>query len=197
MTRLENILDRGITWRGVLGLLLVVGLAAGCGGNSNVETDPEADPNEQFDEIDVTDIDEQPDFGGGDTFGDGDVANEDLVDRREPLPTVRDVFFAYDSDAIDTEGRAALEANARILRDRDDVTVIIEGHCDERGTAQYNMALGWRRAEAVKDYLLSLQVPGDRMRTTSFGKEKPFVTGTGEDVWSQNRRAHFNLSYGE
>lgn len=197
MTRRVNILGHGISWHGLLGLLLVVGLAAGCGGNSNVETDPDAEGNEQFDEIAVTDVDEQPDFGGNDTFGDGGVTNEDLVPERDPLPTVRDVFFAYDSDAIDAEGRAALESNARILRDRDDVTVIIEGHCDERGTAQYNMALGWRRAEAVKDYLLSLQVPGDRIRTTSFGKEKPFVVGTGEEVWSQNRRAHFNLSYGE
>ena len=186
-------------WRSLLGLLLVVGLGAGCGGNNpDVETDPESTlADEEFQEIDVTDVDEQPDFGTGESLGDAGVTTEDLEPERTPMPTVRDVFFAYDSESLDAEARATLEANARILRDRDDITVLIEGHCDERGTAQYNMALGWRRAEAVRNYLVRLQVPEDRLRTTSFGKEKPFVTGTGEEAWSQNRRAHFNLSYFE
>lgn len=191
-------MKRRTNWMPWLGMVLVMGLVAGCGDKQEeVETDPSAGTgDEQFEEIDVTPVDEQPEFGG-DPIGDDAAGGQDLAEPREPLPTVRDVFFGYDSDVIDAEGRAALEENARILRERDDVEILIEGHCDERGTAQYNMALGWRRAEAVRDYLVNLRVPSGRVRTVSFGKERPFVVGATEEAYSQNRRAHFNLSNGE
>lgn len=183
--------------RRTLGILALVGLANGCVcGDPAVETDPAMDPSgdEAFDELAVTDVDEQSPFGG-DTIDPNDVDDRDVEAQPLPLPTVRDVFFGYDSDVIDAEGRAALEANARILRERDDLVVLIEGHCDERGTAQYNMALGWRRAESVRDYLVRLNVPSSRIRTVSFGKERPFVVGSSEESFAQNRRAHFDLSY--
>lgn len=185
------------TMRLFFGLLLIVGFVTGCGGKPEAETDPDQESTGMIDdEIDITPVDEQPEFGG-DAIDDGSVGGTDLDQPAIPLPTVRDVFFGYDSDVIDAEGRAVLEENARILREREDVTVLVEGHCDERGTAQYNMALGWRRAEAVREYLVNLRVPADRVRTVSFGKEKPFVRGTTEEAHSQNRRAHFNLSHGD
>jgi len=185
------------TLRWFFGLLLMVGLATGCGDKPEAETDPDSGPTQMMDdEIDITPVDEQPDFDGN-AIDDGTVGGTDLEQPAVPLPTVRDVFFGYDSDVIDAEGRAVLEENARLLREREDVTILVEGHCDERGTAQYNMALGWRRAEAVREYLVNLRVPAARVRTVSFGKEKPFVRGTTEEAYAQNRRAHFNLSHGD
>jgi peptidoglycan-associated lipoprotein len=83
-----------------------------------------------------------------------------------------------------------LSRNARILREID-VTVLIEGHTDERGTVEYNLALGERRAIAVKDYLVSLGVPARRLQVTSYGESRPFAMGSNENAWAQNRRAHF------
>ena len=83
-----------------------------------------------------------------------------------------------------------LTRNARILREAD-VVVVIEGHCDERGTVEYNLALGEKRAKAVKDYLVSLGVPAANLEVTSYGESKPFATGTDDYAWAQNRRAHF------
>lgn len=190
----------GRWFRGLFALALVFSLGQGClgCGDPPIDTDPEGSMSDldPMDEIDLTQVDEQPDFSG-DPIDDSTGAGDDLESPAIPLPTVRDVFFGYDSDVIDAEGRAALAENARILRERDDVVVLIEGHCDERGTAQYNMALGWRRAEAVRDYLVNLNVPTSRVRTVSFGKERPFVVGTNEDSYAQNRRAHFNLSHVE
>ena len=71
--------------------------------------------------------------------------------------------------------------------------ILVEGHCDERGTAQYNMALGWKRANEVMRYLVSLGIEADRIETVSYGKERPFVAGQGEDIWAQNRRSHFKI----
>jgi len=84
-----------------------------------------------------------------------------------------------------------LDANAKLLRDNAGAGITIEGHCDERGTAEYNLALGEKRALAAKTYLVSLGVPADRVRTVSYGKEFPFDPGHDEGAWSKNRRAHF------
>ena len=88
-------------------------------------------------------------------------------------------------------GQQALNADADILKKYPGWTITIEGHCDERGTAEYNLALGERRALAAKTYLVSLGIPADRLRTVSYGKEFPFDPGHSEDAWSKNRRAHF------
>ncbi|MCC6131276.1 MAG: peptidoglycan-associated lipoprotein Pal [Acidobacteria bacterium] len=104
---------------------------------------------------------------------------------------VKDVFFDFDDDAIRADMRDVLEGNAAWLKKYPTVKIRVEGHCDERGTAQYNMALGERRAAQVKNYLVRLGLEEGRIETVSFGKEKPFATGSNEEAWSQNRRGHF------
>jgi len=102
-----------------------------------------------------------------------------------------DVYFDLDNAAIKDEGKAALSANATWLKRWPSTRINIEGHCDERGTAEYNLALGERRANAVKAHLVELGVPGDRIVIVSKGKEAPFCTEKGEACWQQNRRGHF------
>jgi peptidoglycan-associated lipoprotein len=104
------------------------------------------------------------------------------------------VFFAYDSDELDDTARQALAQNAGVLRQYGTWVLTIEGHCDERGTAEYNLALGDRRALAAKSYLQSLGIPAERLRTVSYGKEFPFDPGHDEAAWSKNRRAHFMVT---
>jgi peptidoglycan-associated lipoprotein len=98
------------------------------------------------------------------------------------------VFFAYDHSDITPEGRATLEKQAAWMKTNANVTVTIEGHCDERGTREYNLALGERRANAVKNVLVALGIPAQRISTISYGKERPAVVGSTEAAWAQNRR---------
>jgi peptidoglycan-associated lipoprotein len=116
------------------------------------------------------------------------TADLESINKNSPF---QPVFFALDSSDIDGAGQQALNADAEILKKYPSWTITIEGHCDERGTAEYNLALGERRAVAAKTYLVSLGVPADRLRTVSYGKEFPFDPGHNEDAWSKNRRAHF------
>jgi peptidoglycan-associated lipoprotein len=111
--------------------------------------------------------------------GSGQLA-QDVADR---------VFFGYDSSEITAEGRATLERQAEWLKSRPNLSVTVEGHCDERGTREYNLALGERRANAAKNYLVSLGVPAAQLNTISYGKERPAVEGSDEAGWAQNRRA--------
>ncbi len=104
----------------------------------------------------------------------------------------KDVYFAFDSYAISDAARQDIEYNAEMLRSNPDVKVQIEGHCDERGTAEYNLALGNTRARAVRDALLSAGVSGDRLSTMSYGEELPINQGHDESAWALNRRAHFS-----
>jgi peptidoglycan-associated lipoprotein len=115
---------------------------------------------------------------------------EDLNDNSPLKPA----FFQYDSDTLDEAARGALTANASVLRANPGWVITIEGHCDERGTPEYNLALGERRAAAARDYLVSIGVAADRLQTVSYGKEFPFATGSDESAWSLNRRAHFLLT---
>ena len=100
-------------------------------------------------------------------------------------------FFEYDSIDLSATGRDILQQNAIWMRRWPSTTVLVEGHADERGTAEYNLSLGNRRADQVKTYLSSLGVDASRLRVVSKGKEQPFCTATGEDCWRQNRRAQF------
>ncbi len=118
------------------------------------------------------------------------LANADLENINKNSP-FQPVFFALDSSEVDQAGQQALNQDAEILKKYPNWTITIEGHCDERGTAEYNLALGERRALAAKTYLVSLGVPADRLRTVSYGKEFPFDPGHDENAWSKNRRAHF------
>jgi peptidoglycan-associated lipoprotein len=99
------------------------------------------------------------------------------------------VFFAFDRSDISPEARQTLSRQADWLRRYPNVTVTIEGHCDERGTREYNLALGERRAQAVKNVLVALGIPAGRISTISYGKERPAVVGSTEDAYAQNRRA--------
>jgi peptidoglycan-associated lipoprotein len=104
---------------------------------------------------------------------------------------LKPAFFEYDKADIRSDARDVLAANATWLKKYPSVRFTIEGHADERGTAQYNLALGDRRANAAKDYVVSLGVDASRIKTVSYGKERPFSTGHDEDSWQKNRRAHF------
>jgi len=104
---------------------------------------------------------------------------------------IKPVFYAFDKFDLSAEARETLNANGRILKGKADVRIIIEGHCDERGTSQYNMALGEKRAKTARDYLADLGVTPSRMEIVSYGKERPFAMGHDESAWAQNRRAHF------
>ncbi|OLC97036.1 MAG: peptidoglycan-associated lipoprotein Pal [Acidobacteria bacterium] len=107
------------------------------------------------------------------------------------LKEVRDAYFDYDKADIRPDAREALSKTADFLKGHPQFKVTIEGHCDERGSTEYNLGLGDRRASATKQYLVSLGVPADRLTTVSFGKEKPFCTEHNEACWQQNRRGHF------
>jgi peptidoglycan-associated lipoprotein len=102
-----------------------------------------------------------------------------------------DVFFAYDSSDLTDEARASLAKNSEWLKRWAATRISVEGHCDARGTAEYNLGLGERRAAAVKAYLTSLGVGGDRVATVSKGEEQPFCSETAESCFAQNRRGHF------
>ena len=121
------------------------------------------------------------------------IANRSLDDLNRDSP-FRVVYFPLDSSDLDDQGRMIASANAAILKKYPTWVLTIEGHCDERGTGEYNLALGERRAVAVKTYLVSLGIPQDRLRTVSYGKEFPFDPGHDESAWSNNRRAHFVIT---
>lgn len=104
---------------------------------------------------------------------------------------VHDAFFDYDKAEIRTDARDMLSQTAEYLKANSSIRVTIEGHCDERGSTEYNLGLGDRRAAAVREYLVSLGISADRMNTVSFGKEKPFCMEHNETCWQQNRRGHF------
>jgi peptidoglycan-associated lipoprotein len=103
----------------------------------------------------------------------------------------RDIPFAFDSDQLDTAAMDAVRANASVLQSQADRRVEIEGHCDERGTSEYNLALGARRARAVKDAMAGMGISPDRMSTVSYGEELPLCKESTESCWTTNRRAHF------
>ena len=109
-----------------------------------------------------------------------------------PSP-VKDVFFDYDNAGIRDDQKAALNDNVGWLKGNTGAKILVEGHCDERGTAEYNLGLGERRAKAVKDYLIAAGIAADRVSTISYGKERPFVLGHDESAWKWNRRGHFTI----
>jgi peptidoglycan-associated lipoprotein len=115
----------------------------------------------------------------------------DDLNRDSPL---RPLLFPLDSSDVSPEGQQVLQANAAVLKKYPTMQITIEGHCDERGTAEYNLALGERRALAAKNYLVSLGIPADKVKTVSYGKEFPFDPGHDEKAWSNNRRAHFVIT---
>lgn len=121
-----------------------------------------------------------------------DIMELNQVARERGL--LGDVFFDFDQADLRETARQRLADNAAFLRDNPDLLVSIEGHCDERGTNEYNLALGNRRSGSAADYIASLNVDGSRMRTISYGEERPFCTQSSEACWQDNRRAHFVIT---
>jgi peptidoglycan-associated lipoprotein len=105
-----------------------------------------------------------------------------------------DAYFDYDQSDLREDARTALASDAEWLKKYPTVQILIEGYCDERGTGNYNLALGDRRANAAKEYLVSLGIDGSRIKTVSYGEERPFCTESNEGCWQQNRRAHLVIT---
>ena len=181
----------------VIGIMVALALVAGCGkktppvarpmpapGTTGGGTNPAARPPAPPEPVPETaPIPPEPGITNDPLAGDLDAIN-----KNSPF---QPVFFPLDSFEVDGGGQQALNTNAGILKKYPSWVITIEGHCDERGTAEYNLALGEKRALAAKTYLVSLGVPADRLRTVSYGKEFPFDPGHDEGAWSKNRRAHF------
>jgi peptidoglycan-associated lipoprotein len=121
------------------------------------------------------------------------IAGKSLDDLNRDSPH-KPLFFALDSSDVDAEGQRVLQENAAIMKKYPAWQITIEGHCDERGTAEYNLALGERRALSAKNYLVSLGIPADKVKTVSYGKEFPFDPGHDDNAWQKNRRAHFVIT---
>jgi len=123
----------------------------------------------------------------------GDITSKSIDDLNRDSP-LRPLFFELDSSEVSGPGQQVLQTNASVLKKYPGMQVTVEGHCDERGTAEYNLALGERRALAAKNYLVSLGIPADRIKTVSYGKEFPFDPGHDDSAWKNNRRAHFVIT---
>jgi peptidoglycan-associated lipoprotein len=104
---------------------------------------------------------------------------------------VKDIYFDYDKDNVRASEQGSLQGDAQFLQQHANIHITVEGHCDERGSTEYNLALGTSRANAVKNALVQAGVSGDRIKTITMGKEKPFCTESNESCWQQNRRGHF------
>ena len=138
--------------------------------------------------------------GSGSTSSDSSVSDGTITEttgsgivsgsQEDLIVNVGDrVFFGYDSADLDSDALELLQDQVAWLKQNSDVSVTIEGHCDERGTREYNLALGEKRAQAVKNYLIGLGVNPDRVSTISYGKERPAVVGSNDGAWAQNRRS--------
>jgi peptidoglycan-associated lipoprotein len=113
--------------------------------------------------------------------------------RAELEAQLGDIHFDYDKYNIRPDARAVLKRNFDVIRKATNVSVLIEGHCDERGTVEYNLALGQRRANAARDYLVGLGMTSGQLSTISYGKERPLDPGHDEEAWAKNRRCHFSI----
>jgi len=121
----------------------------------------------------------------------GDIA--DVNRRAQDRGWIRDAYFAFDASTLSPEAQDNLAISAAWIKGHPEFNLVVEGHCDERGTEQYNLALGDRRANAARDYLVTLGVESGRVKTVSYGEERPFETGQNESSWAKNRRAHLVL----
>ncbi len=121
------------------------------------------------------------------------VPSNTMTAEQEFAANVQDIFFDYDTDAIRSDAQATLSKDASYLVSHSDVKIVIGGYCDERGSDEYNLALGQRRADAAKNALVTAGVAATRIRVISYGKEKPFCTESNETCWQQNRRAGFSM----
>lgn len=143
----------------------------------------------------VSDVTQTTPGSGSSTGGSDSSGNPDgNADGSQADRNIQDVFFSYDDHSLSAEARSRLSGNASYLREMSGLRVMIEGHCDERGTVEYNLALGQRRADSARSYLVDLGIESSRLSTISYGEERPFEEGSNESAWSQNRRAHFRVT---
>lgn len=177
----------------VLAILSLSGLmvVAGCKKKQPETTD--TDMTTETSETPAEEVTPPPEV---DTMSDLERAlmSEDLQQLNQLLAEqglVGDVYFNYDEYDLQPEARERLSRNAEFMKEHPELVFTLEGHCDERGTNEYNLALGDRRANAAKNYLLSLGVGASAMQTLSYGEERPVCTDEAESCWSRNRRAHF------
>jgi peptidoglycan-associated lipoprotein len=171
--------DRHMIRKRMLWIAVVMALAvsAGCGGKKAADTsapaaEPSVPPTETVQDIPA-------------------ATPEPVPSNQLDFSAISDVYFDFDSYSLTSEAKGTLEANARELKRATAGSLTIEGHCDERGTKAYNLALGEKRANAAKDFLVALGVNASRISTVSYGKERPFDEGHDESAWAKNRRAHF------
>ena len=190
--------------RGFLAGLVVLGLVMVPACKPKPAPQPKVVPEETQPEITIpppptvpTTTVDKPDFVTETTATEPSVTTSSLPTNVEDLNRmaqergyVQDAFFGYDESALSPEAQGALTVTANWLKQNSVYNILIEGHCDERGTEQYNLALGDRRANIVKQYLATLGVDAARMRTVSYGEERPFDPGHDEASWAKNRRAH-------
>lgn len=181
--------------------LVILSLAAAFGCRSRAQTaEPVPDPVPVVvepppppPEVEVTppeDFVQEPEPVAEDLSG----SSAELTERALNLGWIRDAFFEFDSFALSADAQDALAVTAAWMRTHPDVALMIEGHADERGTQQYNLALAERRANIARDYLITLGVDPVRITTISYGEERPFAFGSNEQAWAQNRRAHMVLT---
>jgi peptidoglycan-associated lipoprotein len=121
------------------------------------------------------------------------INSSSLIDLNQNSP-LKPAYFELDSSELSADAQRALNDDATVLKQNSNWIITIEGHCDERGTAEYNLALGERRAVAARAYLVSLGISADRLRTVSYGKEFPFDPGHDDAAYAKNRRAHFVIT---
>ncbi len=163
----------------VLPLLVALTLSS-CGNKNKKADETPVDMTTATDTIPALDIQE-----GGAASTEGEIRGGEFQNQA----TIKTVNFDYDRYELSEESRATLQANAALLKARKDWTVLVEGHCDDRGTVEYNLALGQKRAKAVRDYYVRLGVPESAMGTISYGEEKPLCAEQTDACWLQNRRA--------
>ncbi len=185
----------------LLGLLVIASvLMVACPKKPPVVTTPKVDTTPTVEvppKVDTTPVVKPPeDFVKTDTS----VKTEELPNNLEELNRLaqekgylQDAFFGYDESTLTADAQSALTASASWLKSHPQYNLLIEGHCDERGTEQYNLALGDRRANTAKEYLATLGVDASRIRTVSYGEERPFDPGHDESAWAKNRRDHLVL----
>ncbi|MCU0242269.1 MAG: peptidoglycan-associated lipoprotein Pal [Vicinamibacteria bacterium] len=173
--------------------VMAVALLTGCGGKKRVDAPPppppvapEAPPPAPAPERSTRDV-----SGQENEYARLKMMSSDEIDR---LGILNDVHYDFDKADIRESDRAVLNKNAEALRKFDFIKVTVEGHCDDRGTVDYNLVLGERRARAAADYLISLGISADRIKVVSYGKEAPQCNEATEECWARNRRAHLAVT---
>jgi peptidoglycan-associated lipoprotein len=192
-------MDRYFSKFAIALLLCLVFVAVGC-STKKTDVDPAAQEQEQVEQTEQETADQEAKAKA--EAEEERLKAEELARQKKEAQQKKEakaqfenkkIYFSFDSSELSEEARQTLENKAEWMRSNPDSEISVEGHCDERGTAEYNLALGERRAESAKKYLNALGIESDRIDTISYGEEKPAVEGSGEEVWSQNRRAEFNI----